>query len=33
VRAVLVATEAGRALYEKLGWKVESPITAAHLAT
>ncbi|MFC3896782.1 GNAT family N-acetyltransferase [Lentzea rhizosphaerae] len=32
VRAVLVATEAGRALYEKLGWKVESPITAAHLA-
>jgi GNAT superfamily N-acetyltransferase len=31
-RAVLVATEAGRALYEKLGWTVESPITAAHLA-
>ncbi|MGW6931628.1 GNAT family N-acetyltransferase [Lentzea sp. NPDC054927] len=32
VRAVLVATEAGLALYEKLGWTVESPITAAHLA-
>lgn len=32
VRAVLVATEAGRALYEKLGWTVESPITPAHLA-
>ena len=32
VRAVLVATEVGRALYEKLGWAVESPITAAHLA-
>ncbi|GGU33609.1 GNAT family N-acetyltransferase [Lentzea flava] len=32
VRAVLVATEAGRALYEKLGWTPESPITAAHLA-
>jgi GNAT superfamily N-acetyltransferase len=32
VRAVLVATEAGRALYEKLGWRVESPMTAAHLA-
>lgn len=32
VRAVLVATEAGRALYERLGWTVESPITAAHLA-
>lgn len=31
VRAVLVATEAGRALYEQLGWTVESPITAAHL--
>lgn len=31
-RAVLVATEAGLALYEKLGWTVESPITAAHLA-
>lgn len=31
VRAVLVATEAGLALYEKLGWTVESPITAAHL--
>ena len=31
VRAVLVATESGRALYEKLGWTVESPITAAHL--
>ncbi|NGY61476.1 GNAT family N-acetyltransferase [Lentzea sp. NEAU-D13] len=32
VRAVLVATEEGRALYEHLGWTVESPITAAHLA-
>ncbi|MEU0881634.1 GNAT family N-acetyltransferase [Lentzea sp. NPDC005914] len=32
VRGVLVATEAGRVLYEKLGWSVESPITAAHLA-
>lgn len=32
VRAVLVATEAGRGLYEKLGWTVESPMTAAHLA-
>jgi GNAT superfamily N-acetyltransferase len=32
VRAVLVATEAGLALYQKLGWTVESPITAAHLA-
>ncbi|KJK33450.1 hypothetical protein UK23_45985 [Lentzea aerocolonigenes] len=30
-RAVLVATESGRALYEKLGWTVESPITSAHL--
>jgi GNAT superfamily N-acetyltransferase len=30
-RAVLVATEAGLALYRKLGWKVDSPITAAHL--
>ena len=32
VRAVLVATAAGLALYEKLRWTVESPITAAHLA-
>lgn len=32
VRAVLVATEEGRALYGKLGWAVESPVTAAHLA-
>ncbi|MCG8918557.1 GNAT family N-acetyltransferase [Actinokineospora sp. PR83] len=32
VRAVLVATEAGLALYRGLGWVVESPITAAHLA-
>lgn len=31
-RGVLVATEAGLALYQKLGWMVESPITAAHLA-
>lgn len=31
VRAVLVATEAGLALYRGLGWVVESPITAAHL--
>ncbi|GAA3873062.1 hypothetical protein GCM10022243_42750 [Saccharothrix violaceirubra] len=31
-RAVLVATEEGLALYRKLGWTVESPITAAHLA-
>ncbi|MEV0681488.1 GNAT family N-acetyltransferase [Actinosynnema sp. NPDC050436] len=31
VRGVLVATEAGLALYRKLGWTVESPITAAHL--
>ncbi|ANZ39211.1 GNAT family N-acetyltransferase [Lentzea guizhouensis] len=30
-RAVLVATEDGRALYEKLGWAVVSPVTAAHL--
>jgi ribosomal protein S18 acetylase RimI-like enzyme len=29
-RAVLVATEAGLALYRQLGWTVESPITAAH---
>jgi ribosomal protein S18 acetylase RimI-like enzyme len=33
VRAVLVATEAGLGLYRKLGWTVESPITAAHLAS
>jgi GNAT superfamily N-acetyltransferase len=32
VRAVLVATEAGLALYRTLGWTVEAPITAAHLA-
>ncbi|MEV8437744.1 GNAT family N-acetyltransferase [Actinosynnema sp. NPDC051121] len=32
VRAVLVATEEGRALYRRLGWAVESPVTAAHLA-
>ena len=32
VRAVLVATEEGLALYEKIGWTVESPITAAHIA-
>jgi GNAT superfamily N-acetyltransferase len=29
-RAVLVATEAGLALYQQLGWTVEAPITAAH---
>lgn len=32
VRAALVATEDGLALYEKIGWTVESPITAAHIA-
>jgi GNAT superfamily N-acetyltransferase len=31
-RAALVATEDGLALYEKIGWTVESPITAAHIA-
>jgi GNAT superfamily N-acetyltransferase len=31
-RGVLLASEAGRALYERLGWAVESPVTAAHLA-
>ncbi|MEV6910877.1 GNAT family N-acetyltransferase [Amycolatopsis sp. NPDC051071] len=30
-RAVLVATEEGRALYLTLGWTVDSEITAAHL--
>jgi hypothetical protein len=30
-RAVLVASEAGHALYLTLGWTVVSPITAAHL--
>ncbi|MGZ3143897.1 GNAT family N-acetyltransferase [Lentzea chajnantorensis] len=30
-RAVLVASEAGRALYLTLGWTAVSPITAAHL--
>ncbi|KOV78566.1 GNAT family N-acetyltransferase [Nocardia sp. NRRL S-836] len=30
-RAVLVATEAGLALYRGLGWTVVSPVTAAHL--
>ncbi|CCH35331.1 GNAT family N-acetyltransferase [Actinosynnema sp. NPDC047251] len=33
VCGVLVATEEGLALYGKLGWTVDSPITAAHLAT
>ncbi|WP_245847786.1 GNAT family N-acetyltransferase [Lentzea kentuckyensis] len=32
VRAVLVATEDGLALYEKIGWTVEAPVTAAHIA-
>ncbi|MEV6239334.1 GNAT family N-acetyltransferase [Lentzea sp. NPDC051838] len=32
VRGVLVATEAGCTLYKKIGWAIESPITAAHLA-
>ncbi|WP_231950674.1 GNAT family N-acetyltransferase [Allokutzneria albata] len=31
VRAVLVATEDGLALYRRLGWAVLSPVTAAHL--
>lgn len=30
-RFVLVATPAGRALYESLGWRVESPYTTARL--
>ncbi|SHF14511.1 GNAT family N-acetyltransferase [Streptoalloteichus hindustanus] len=30
-RAVLVATEQGRALYGALGWSLESPVTPAHL--
>jgi GNAT superfamily N-acetyltransferase len=31
-RELLVATDAGRALYEKLGWRVISPYATGYIA-